>query len=316
MLGRSGLRVSELCLGTMTFGTEWGFGAEEATCREIYAAFREAGGNFVDTADVYTEGASETITGRLIAAERDAIVVGTKYTLPTDKSDPNSGGNHRKSLRRSVETSLRRLGTDYVDLLWVHAWDQCTPAEETLRALDDLVRAGKVLAIGVSNTPAWVIARSDAIAELRGWNSFCALQLEYSLAARTPDRELLPMARNLGLAISAWSPLARGLLARKPPGDDAQRLSPPLERALNIATEIAAELGTTPAQVALAWVLQQGLMPVIGARTMTQIRDNLTAVSVRLDASQLERLDAATRVRDGYPHDFLQRYSAALAPPA
>jgi diketogulonate reductase-like aldo/keto reductase len=191
----------------MTFGTEWGFGAEEETCREIYETFGEAGGSFVDTADVYTEGASETITGRLIAADRDAIVLGTKYTLPTDKNDPNSGGSHRKSLRRSVETSLRRLGTDYVDLLWVHAWDQCTPVEETLRALDDLVRAGKVLALGVSNTPAWVIARSDAIAELRGWSSFCALQLEYSLAARTPDRELLPMARTLGLAISAWSPL-------------------------------------------------------------------------------------------------------------
>ncbi|MBA4863492.1 aldo/keto reductase [Streptomyces sp. PSKA54] len=316
VLGRSGLRVSELCLGTMTFGTEWGFGAEEETCREIYDAFREAGGNFVDTADVYTEGASETITGRLIAAERDAIVLGTKYTLPTDKNDPNSGGSHRKSLRRSVETSLRRLGTDYVDLLWVHAWDQCTPVEETLRALDDLVRAGKVLAVGVSNTPAWVIARSDAIAELRGWNSFCALQLEYSLAARTPDRELLPMARTLGLAISAWSPLARGLLAREPAAGDAERLSPSLARALNIAKEIAAEIGTTPAQVALAWVLQHGLMPVIGARTVTQIRANLTAVSVRLDASQLERLDAATRVRDGYPHDFLQRHSAALAPPA
>lgn len=167
VLGRSGLRVSELCLGTMTFGTEWGFGAEEAECREVYAAFREAGGNFVDTADIYTGGSSEEITGRLVAAERDSIVLSTKYTLPTDKDDPNSGGSHRKSLRRSVEASLRRLGTDYLDLLWVHAWDQCTPAEETLRALDDLVRAGKVLALGVSNTPAWVVSRSQAIAELR-----------------------------------------------------------------------------------------------------------------------------------------------------
>ncbi|MGW1027952.1 aldo/keto reductase [Streptomyces sp. NPDC002577] len=316
VLGRSGLRVSELCLGTMTFGTAWGFGAEEATCREIYAAYREAGGNFLDTADVYTEGASETITGRLIAAERDAVVLGTKYTLPTDKNDPNSGGNHRKNLRRSVEASLRRLGTDHVDVLWVHAWDQCTPAEETLRALDDLVRAGKVLAIGVSNTPAWVIARSDAIAELRGWSSFCALQLEYSLAARTPDRELLPMARALGLAMSAWSPLARGHLVRKSAQGDAERLSPPLQRARDTAAEIAAELGRTSAQVALSWVLHQGLMPVIGARTLTQIRDNLAAVSVRLEASQLERLDAATRVRPGYPYDFLQRHSASLSLPA
>jgi aryl-alcohol dehydrogenase-like predicted oxidoreductase len=154
LLGRSGLRVSELCLGTMTFGTEWGFGAEEATCREIYAAFREAGGTFLDTADVYNDGASERIVGRLVVAERDAVVLGTKFTLPTDRNDPNSGGGHRKSLRRSVEESLHRLATDHLDLLWVYAWDECTAAEETLRALDDLVCSGKVLAVGVSNTPA------------------------------------------------------------------------------------------------------------------------------------------------------------------
>lgn len=316
VLGRSGLRVSELCLGTMTFGTEWGFGAEKATCREIYEAFREAGGNFVDTANLYTEGSSETIVGRLVAAERDAIVLGTKYTLPTDKNDPNSGGSHRKSLRRSVEASLRRLATDYVDLLWVHAWDQCTPVEETLRALDDLVRAGKVLAIGVSNTPAWVVARSEAIAELRGWSAFCALQVEYSLASRTPDRELLPMARALGLAVSAWSPLARGRLAGKLPAGDVERLSRSLQRARNVAAEIAEELGTTLARVALAWVRQQGLIPMLGARTGTQIRDNLGALSVRLDDTQLERLDAATRVTPGYPHDFLHERRAMLSPAA
>ncbi|PXY33681.1 aldo/keto reductase [Prauserella coralliicola] len=314
VLGRSGMRVSEVCLGTMTFGTEWGFGADEAVCREIYGAFRDAGGNFVDTADVYTEGASETILGRLVAGDRDAVVLSTKYSLPTDKADPNSAGNHRKNLRRSVETSLRRLGTDYLDLLWVHAWDECTPAEETLRALDDLVRSGTVLSIGISNTPAWVVARCQAIAELRGWSAFCAVQVEYSLAARTPDRELLPMARSLGLTPCAWSPLARGLLTGKRREDNRPQGTRP--SAAEAAAEVAAELGTTPARVALAWVLRQGLLPVLGARTLVQLRDNLGAVDLRLDDTQLERLDAATRVRPGYPHDFLRERRAALNPAA
>ncbi|MFZ2178829.1 MAG: aldo/keto reductase [Rhodococcus sp. (in: high G+C Gram-positive bacteria)] len=313
VLGRSGLRVSELCLGAMTFGTEWGFGAEESVCREIYDAYREAGGNFVDTANNYTNGSSESIVGRLVASERDAVVLSTKYTLPTDDNDPNSGGNHRKSLRRSIETSLRRLGTDYVDLLWVHAWDRDTPAEETLRALDDLVRAGKVLAIGVTNTPAWVISRSQVVAELRGWTAFCAVQVEYSLVARTPDRELLPMARALDLAMCAWSPLARGLLAGKLPGG-VERLSPSAQRAFDVAREIADELGTTPARVALAWVMRQGLVPSIGARTVAQMRDNLGALNVRLDDTQWERLESATRVRLGYPHDFLHDRQGMLSP--
>ncbi|MHA4851902.1 aldo/keto reductase [Rhodococcus sp. MSC1_016] len=312
VLGSSGLRVSELCLGAMTFGTEWGFGADEKTSRQIYSAFRDAGGNVVDTANNYTEGASESIVGRLVAGERDSVVLSTKFTLPTHKDDPNSGGSHRKSLRRSVETSLRRLDTDYVDLLWVHAWDQCTPVEETLRALDDLVRSGKVLAIGVSNTPAWVVSRSAAIAELRGWSAFCGMQVEYSLAARTPDRELLPMARAHGLAVYAWSPLARGILAGKLPGG-MERLSPSHQRGVNAAVEIAEELGTTSARVALAWVLRQGLMPSIGARTVTQIHDNLGALSVHLDDSHMERLDAATRVRLGYPHDFLHERRAMFS---
>ncbi|MGW0173629.1 aldo/keto reductase [Rhodococcus sp. NPDC003322] len=312
VLGRSGIRVSELCLGAMTFGTEWGFGADEDTSGQIYRAYREAGGNFVDTANNYTNGASEEILGRLVAAEREGVVLSTKYTLPTDAGDPNSGGNHRKSLRRSVETSLRRLGTDYVDLLWVHAWDRGTPVEETLRALDDLVRSGKVLAIGVTNTPAWVVSRSTAIAELRGWNAFCAMQVEYSLLARTADREFLPMARELGLATYAWSPLARGLLVGKGRGLD--RLGPAGHRAVEAVAEIAAETGATPAQVALAWVRRQGVMPLIGARTVAQLRDNLGVVGVALEDHQVERLDKATRIRLGYPHDFLHERRAQLSP--
>ncbi|MGC7101463.1 aldo/keto reductase [Amycolatopsis lurida] len=315
VLGRSGLRVSELCLGTMTFGTEWGFGADEAACQEVYRTFREAGGNFLDTAGIYTEGASETILGRFTADERDSVVLSTKYALPTAKDDPNSGGSHRKNLRHSVETSLRRLGTDYLDLLWVHAWDQRTPEDETLRALDDLVRAGKVLAIGVSNTPAWVVSYSQAIAELRGWTAFCALQVEYSLVARTPDRELLPMARALGIAACAWSPLARGLLTGKPRDERSAPLSDTARRTVEVTAGIAAELGSTPARVALAWVREQGLTPVLGARTATQLRDNLGLLEVRFTDEQRDRLDATTRVRPGYPHDLLDRHRAALGPP-
>jgi aryl-alcohol dehydrogenase-like predicted oxidoreductase len=307
-LGRSGIRVSELCLGTMTFGTGWGWGADEPACQEIYAAFREAGGNFVDTADIYTAGGSEEIVGRLVAAERDAIVLGTKFTLPTG-DDPNAGGSHRKSLRASVETSLRRLGTDYLDVLWVHAWDQRTPIEETLRALDDLVHVGKILAIGLSNMPAWVISRADVIADLRGWSSISAIQLEYSLAARTPDRELLPMARSLGLPVCAWSPLARGLLAGKAPEQPATRV----RTVVAAATAVADEIGATTAQVALAWVLHHGLIPLLGASTLSQIKDNLDAAHLHLGQEQLARLDAVSEVRLGYPHEFLRDRCTTLS---
>ncbi|MGX6509309.1 aldo/keto reductase [Rhodococcus sp. SJ-2] len=316
VLGRSGIRVSDLCLGTMTFGTEWGFGTDESTSRKIYETYREAGGNFVDTANNYTNGSSEEILGRLVAPERDSVVVSTKYSFPTDPADPNTGGNHRKSLRRSVETSLRRLGTDYIDLLWVHAWDQCTPVDETLRALDDLVRSGKVLAIGVSNTPAWVVSQSVAVAELRGWNSFCTMQVEYALTARTAERELLPMARALGIEVSAWSPLGRGTLARTMSDEDFAKLPGPVQRVLTVTREVAGELGVSPARVALAWVRRQGLMLSIGARTVDQINDNLAALDVELDDSHLARLDEASKIRLGYPHEFLHERRAMFTPDA
>lgn len=316
VLGRSGIRVSELCLGTMTFGTDWGFGTDESVSRKMYETYREAGGNYLDTANNYTNGASEEILGRLVAPERDSVVLSTKYTFPTAPDDPNTGGSHRKSLRRSVETSLRRLGTDYIDLLWVHAWDQCTPVDETLRALDDIVRSGKVLAIGVSNSPAWVVSRSVAIAELRGWSSYCTMQVEYSLAARTPERELLPMAEALGLAVTAWSPLGRGTLARDLSADALAKLPASVQRILATTREIGAELGISPARVALAWVLSQGLMLSIGARTVDQIHDNLGALDVELDESQLSRLDEASKIRLGYPHEFLHERRAMFSPEA
>lgn len=302
VLGRSGIRVSDACLGTMTFGTSWGFGADESTCRDIYGVFREAGGNFLDTANLYTNGESEEIVGRLISPERDAVVLSTKFTLPAG-TDVNSGGSHRKSLRRSVETSLRRLDTDYIDVLFVHAWDQKTPMDETMRALDDVVSSGKVLAVGVSNWPAWVISRADLLAELRAWTPFSALQIEYSLVGRTSDRDLVPMARTLGLHVSAWSPLARGLLAgtAKPHSSSHE-----VAQVVDELSKVAAAVGTTPAQVALAWVFHHGISPVLGARTLEQIIDNLAAADLELDAEHLTRLDEISDVSLGYPHEFLR----------
>jgi aryl-alcohol dehydrogenase-like predicted oxidoreductase len=326
LLGRSGLRVSQLCLGTMTFGTAWGFGTDEESSRDIYRAYRDAGGNFIDTANNYTEGAAEEIVGRLVAGERDSLVLATKFTLPTVRGDRNSGGGHRKSLRRSLEASLRRFGTDHVDVLWVHAWDRATPVDETLRALDDAVAAGQVLAIGVSNTPAWMIARSQTIAELRGWAQYCGIQVEYSLARRDPERELIPMADQLGLAVTAWSPLAMGLLSGKfTPGssaaDDTKRgigargMSDRDRAIVDATATVADELGTTSARVALAWLLRRRVIPVLGARTLAQVQDNLGAADLSLSVQALARLDDASAIRLGYPHDFLEERRDVLDVP-
>ena len=286
----------------------WRSSAGQAESHRIYDIFREAGGNFVDTANVY--GRSEEIIGPMIAGERDAIVLATKFTLETDTANANSGGSSRKSLRTSVETSLRRLGTDYIDLLWVHAWDQRTPAEETVRALDDLVASGKVLAVGVSNTPAWVVSSAVTLSQLRGWTPFCALQVEYSLAARTADREMLPMAKAHGLAVTGWAPLARGVLM----GVERSYAKPRAVEIGKLVVEIAHEIGITPAQVALAWSLRRGVIPVIGATKAEQLRDNLGAAKVALDDEVMARLEAASSVELGYPHEFLQIKADLLGP--
>ncbi|NEQ41509.1 MAG: aldo/keto reductase, partial [Okeania sp. SIO3I5] len=213
LLGKSGLRVSELCLGTMTFGDDWGWGSSQQESKTIYDSFREAGANFIDTANVYTNGTSEKFLGEFIASERDAVVLATKYTNGLGDKNPNGGGNQRKNMVQSVEASLKRLNTDYIDLLWLHIWDFMTPAEEVMRAFDDLVRAGKVLYIGISDAPAWVVAQCNTLAELRGWTQFVGLQIEYSLIQRTPERELLPMSRTFDIGVTAWSPLAGGWLS-------------------------------------------------------------------------------------------------------
>lgn len=319
-LGNSGLRVSEICLGTMSFGEAWGFGADEATSFKVMDAYAEAGGNFLDTANKYHGGETEEIVGRWLRGRRDRFVVATKYTLAMDHEDPNTAGNHRKNLQRSLEESLRRLQTDYIDLMWVHAWDELTPYEETMRALDDAVRSGKVLYVGVSDTPAWIVSASNVLAELQGWSSYVGLQIEYSLLQRTPERELLPMADHYGLSVLAWAPLGAGVLTGKytRPGADNDSLRSASneqrgrtsEKSLSVARAVDAvadEIGVSSAQVATAWVKSHGnrYIPIVGARKVSQIQDSLGAARVALSDAQLQRLDEVSRVGLGFPHDFL-----------
>lgn len=323
LLGKSGLKVSELCLGAMTFGDDWGWGSNKEESRKIYDAFVAAGGNFIDTADLYTNGTSEKYLGEFMASDRDRIVLATKYTNSAPGTDPNAAGNQRKNMMQSVEASLKRLNTDYIDLYWLHVWDFLTPVEEVMRAFDDLIRQGKVLYIGISDAPAWVVSRANTLAELRGWTQFVGLQVEYSLIERTCDRELLPMAREMDLAVTVWSPLAGGLLTGKyAEGGDAvkeeKRLEHPMvaplvditERKRTIAAavvKVAEAIGKTPAQVALAWLCRQpGVMiPIIGARRLSQLKDNMACIEVTLDEAHLQKLDEVSRIELGFPHDFV-----------
>ena len=325
LFGTSGLRVSELCLGAMTFGEEWGWGASKEESRRIFDAYVAAGGNFIDTANRYTEGTSERFVGEFVAAERERFVVATKYTLFTRRGDPNSAGNHRKNLVQSLEASLKRLKLDCVDLYWVHAWDYLTPVDEVMRALDDVVRAGKALYVGISDTPAWIVSRANALAELRGWTSFAGIQIEYSLIQRTVERELLPMARALDLAVTAWGPIGGGVLSGKynadaSPGQKAApgrmrdtpaaaRLAERNLRIAGVVREVAKETGHTPSQIAVNWVRhQQGkVIPIVGARTFAQIEDTLGAVTFELAPGQMSRLDKASRIELGFPHEFLEQ---------
>jgi aryl-alcohol dehydrogenase-like predicted oxidoreductase len=365
LLGKSGLRVSEICLGTMTFGEEWGWGAPKEESRKIFDAYVDAGGNFIDTANVYTDGTSERYVGDFISTDRDRFVVATKYTSNTRVGDPNAGGNHRKSLVQSLEASLRRLNTDYIDLFWVHAWDPMTPIEEMMRALDDMVKSGKILYIGISNAPSWIVSQANILASLKGWTEFVGMQVEYSLIERTSERELLPMANALDIGITAWSPLGSGVLtgkynkSNKNDGDNhnpankdhnqkdvktnganastgnSPSLVPDIpqsssrlnaanfsdmssiflkDRNLRIAEEVvnvAKETKRTPSQVALNWIRQSKSMfrnkaiPIIGARNLPQINDNLACVEFELSDDQMQRLDKVSGIELGFPHDFL-----------
>ena len=328
LLGRSGLRVSPLCLGTMTFGTDWGWGSDEQTSRKIFDGYADRGGNFIDTADLYTNGTSEEFVGKFVDGRRDSFVVATKFTFNKTAfgdgtgGDPNAGGNHRKHLRTAVEASLKRLKTDYIDLYWVHAFDGRTPVEETMRALDDLVKQGKVLYLGVSDYPAWKVAEANTISTFRGWTAWTALQIEYSLVERTPERDLLPMARDFGMAVTPWSPLAQGALTGKFLDDSADKDARLIkdgnrrnskyqnERVNQIAqatVDVAKRKGVSPSQVALAWLLAQPgvTSPIIGARKLDHLADNLDSVSVELTSDDLAALDGPSQVDPGFPHDFL-----------
>ena len=313
LLGRSGLRVSELGLGTMTFGTDWGWGCDLDESRRIFDRYVEAGGNFLDTASNYTDGSSERIVGELVCEQRERFVVATKYTLSLDPHDPNAGGNHRKSLVRALDQSLRRLGTDYVDLLDLHMRDDTTPIDEAMRALDDQVRLGKVLYVGISDSPAWLVAQANTLADLRGWSPFVALQVPYSASGRSPERELFPMAAALNLAVVAWGVLGAGALTGKPAAERRwpdDELSERARRVLDALTTVAAARGRTPAQVAVAWTRQRPspptVVPLVAARRVEQIEENLAALELVLDEEELAAIDAAGRPDLGFPRDFLE----------
>ncbi|WP_145539678.1 aldo/keto reductase [Yersinia kristensenii] len=315
----SGLRVSELALGTGNFGTAWGYGSEKEEAKQVFDRFADAGGNFIDTADTYQFGQSEQLVGEFIAAERDRFVVATKYTLG---AQPDAGitqtGNSRRNMIASVESSLKRLNTDRIDLLWAHFDDQLTPLEEIVRAFDDLIRAGKIQYAGLSNFPAWRIARADTLAELRGWSRIAGIQVEYSLVQRTAERELLPMAEALGLAATLWSPLGGGLLTGKYRHSNEGRLLGLAGKLVHTEQDtalldeviaVSQEHHVQPLHVAIAWLRYKAansptsLIPILGSRTLAQLNDTLAALDVTLSDEQVARLDKVSAITLGTPHD-------------
>ena len=323
LLGKSGLRVSEASLGTMTFGDELGWGSPKAEAQKVYETYREAGGNFIDTANFYTNGTSEKFLGEFMQGHRDSVVLATKYSNAVPGNDPNAAGNHRKSMMLAVEASLKRLQTDYIDLYWVHIWDGITPVEEVMRGLDDLVRQGKVLYVGISDAPAWWIAQASTLADLRGWTQFIGLQIEYSLVERTVERELIPMAKALNLGVTAWSPLASGVLTGKYHGEgnsDGARLTyegtkdflpeeQPAARIISAVKAASEQVGRSMAQVALAWLRYRSVpvIPIIGARKLSQLQDNLASFDLQLSAEQLKSLDVASQIELGFPERLYEK---------
>jgi aryl-alcohol dehydrogenase-like predicted oxidoreductase len=321
-LGHSGLRVSPLCLGAMTFGEDWGWGSSVKDSEAIMDRFLELGGNFIDTANAYTKGHSEKIVGDHIGRhthKRDRIVLATKFLSNLYRGDPNGGGSSRKAIVAQCEQSLRRLQTSYIDLYWMHSFDVTTPIEETMRALDDLVQAGKVRYLGFSDTPAWKCTEAQLLARFRGWAPLIALQIEYSLLERTVEGELVPMARDMGMGVTPWSPLKSGVLSGKysrdkhgkhEAGRGAWAISALNDKTYDLLDEmarIAKELGTTVSRVAISWVQSRPgvTSTIIGARTMDQLTDNLASLDVRLTAPQLEKLEALSKPKLNFPADFI-----------
>jgi aryl-alcohol dehydrogenase-like predicted oxidoreductase len=326
-LGKSGLRVSRLALGTMTFGTEWGWGADEDTARQLFNTYTEAGGNFVDTADLYTNGTSESWLGKFISERnlRDRMVIATKFTFNAEAGNPNAGGNGRKNILRAVEGSLKRLGTDYIDLYILHTWDKITPVEEVMRTMDDLVRSGKVRHVGLSDVPAWYASRAQTLAEWRGYEPICTMQLEYSLVERNIEREFVPLGIELGMGIMGWSPLASGLLSGKyKPSEGSflgegrlettkesanpafQKFSDRNWKIVSELEKVAKELDRSMAQVALNWTVHRpGISSVvIGATKLSQLQDNLKSLDFEIPQPLFQRLEAISRPDSQFPYSF------------
>ena len=314
LLGHSGLRVAEFGLGTMTFGEEWGWGTPRQEAQRIYDAYRDAGGNLIDTSDFYTNGASEIFLKEFIRQDRDAVVLATKYTYASPSQDPNAAGMHRKHLIQAAEASLKRLDTDRIDVLWVNGWDFMTPDFEVMRSLDDLVRSGKILYAGICNAPAWVVARCNTLADLRGWTAFAGLQVVYNLIERTAERDLIPMARAMDLGVIACSPLSEGVLTGKYSvgGDGRGRLSNTSRKALDVRSascaqavaEVGSQIGVHPAQVALAWLRARDIIPLLGARTVGQLLQNLASLEVSLSDDQIRHLEEVSAIDLGFPHNY------------
>ena len=318
VLGRSGLRVAKISLGTMTFGPGADWSRSEDESRAVFDAYAEAGGNFVDTANMYTGGESERIVGRLISADRERWVVASKFANAVPGAgDPNAAGMHRKSLTQSLDASLKRLGVDYIDLYYVHWWDFTTPVDDVHRALDDAVRAGKILHIGLSDVPAWVVSRAQTLADVRGFAPIAAMQLEYSLVQRSIEREHLPLAKAHDIGITAWSPLAGGILTGKytQRGEatgakrlDSMQLQPFDDRNRRIAESldaVAKRIGAKQSQVALAWMITKDVVPIVGATTPEQILDNLAAVDLALEPAVIAELDKASAIDLGHPYQMV-----------
>jgi aryl-alcohol dehydrogenase-like predicted oxidoreductase len=307
----------------MTFGDDWGWGSSKDEARKVYDAFREAGGNFIDTANMYTNGTSELFLGEFMKDHRQSVVLATKYSNAMPGTDPNAAGNHRKNMMQAVEASLKRLQTDYIDLYWLHIWDQITPVEEVMRGLDDLVRAGKILYAGISDAPAWWIAQANTLAHFRGWSPFAGLQIEYSLIERTVERELIPAAKALNLGVTAWSPLAGGVLTGKYHGHGSAengRMSSDMmkgflpeqqrtDRIVGAVERVSKDVGLSIAQVALAWLRYRPVpvIPIVGARKLSQLHDNLASLDLTLTPEHFKTLDEASRIELGFPYDFYAR---------
>src|SRR6201996_1977355 len=316
LLGRSGLKVSELSLGTMGFGTEGGWGADKQASFDIMDAYANAGGNFLDTANMYKLGTSEKIIGDYLSHhDRDYFVLATKYTLKDNTTNPNASGNNRKNMMRSVEQSLKRLQTDFMDVLYLHIWDDLTPIDEILRGIDDLIRQGKVNYAAISDTPAWIVSKGNTLAELMGWSPFIALQVEYSLIQRTPERELMPMAKHYGMTVTPWAPLAGGALTGKylKGGQgrikaESNRRDENSQRITREVMAIAEKLGVEPSHVALQWTRQQGFecIPIVGATRLDQLEENLKTIALTLIPEALKKLEEASAIDLGFPGKFFR----------